>query len=538
MENSSDPTRIGAGLSFGRRTFVGAAGLMALACAAAPRAFAASNGTSADGPYELVWSEQFAGQTLNEGLWEYELGNIRGNEQQHYSSGTENVRVQDGQLVITATDRPVADQYRNTARHGANARLVKYNSGSIRTHAKKDFLYGKLEIRARLPKGKGAFPAIWMLGHDFHLDGRLSQAQGPGWPGCGELDVVELIGAPTLERASQGETAKPDVSNRKIYGTPHFSYRLGDGDGDGSYRPYSLGGTSVIATDFNDEFHVFGINRTPEKLEWLLNGQVYKTILFTDPDPVENERRQAAAAGMLRPMYLQINLATGGNWAGDAGDHLAEDGTDFVIDWVQYAQTAEQKAADLAYYSTLPALEGVTDIAIRQGQFVDLAEHVSVDFSGYEVFWSVNDTPMFVNGGAAGGRNEVRLLASSQSGPQSVAALPVGVYSLYYTALPAGTNLSGSGKNAPTIPANRAKAVLAVLPPDGVTGIPRATVATVDLPDGWSFNKNSQRFDRNEKFDVTFVNPLDVTVPAEKRLPVTFTLAKDAITLSRPGAKG
>ena len=190
-----------------------------------PRDYSASTGTSADGPYEVVWSEKPDGMTLHNDLWEYELGNIRDNEQQHYSSGTENVRVQDRQLVIAVTDRPAADQYRNTARHGTNARLVKFNSVSIRTHSKKDFLYGKLEIRARLPKGKGAFPAIWMLGHDFHLDDRLSPAQGPGWPGCGGLDVVELIG------------------------TPRFAYRLGDGDGEGSYRPYTLGGASVIGTE-------------------------------------------------------------------------------------------------------------------------------------------------------------------------------------------------------------------------------------------------------------------------------------------------
>ena len=110
------------------------------------------------------------------------------------------------------------------------------------------------------------------------------------------------------------------------------------------------------------------------------------------------------------------------------------------------------------------------------------------------------------------------------------------MHSLYYTALPEGTDPSSSSKAAPTVPANRAKAVLAVLPPGGVTGIPRATVATADLPDGWSFNKRSQKFDRNEKFEVAFVNPLDVMVPAEKLVLVTFALAKDAITLSLPAA--
>lgn len=530
MEKTSDQSRLGQGKVVGRRAFVGAAGMVALAGVTASKAVASPSGTSIQDGAKLVWSEHFDGEALNQDLWEYELGNIRGNEQEHYSSSQENVRVKDGQLVIAVTDRPVEDQYRNTARHGAKARLVKYNSGSIRTHAKKDFLYGKLEVRVRLPKGKGAFPAIWMLGHEFHLDGRIATSQGTGWPSCGELDVVELIGAPTANRASQGEIASSGVSNRKIYGTPHFAYSRGDADGDGSYSPQTLGGAAVIGSDFNDDFHVFGINRTPEKLEWLLDGQVYKTLVFTDPDPVENERRKAAAAGMLRPMYLQINLATGGNWAGDAGDYLAQDGTELVVDWVQYSQTDAQKASEQAYYAALPVISGVADIAIRQGQQVNLAEHVSVNRAGYEVVWSVNDTPMFVNGGVTGGRNEVHVVASSKGSPQTTADLPVGVYSVYYTALPVGTDLGTAYKLAPTIPTRRAKATLAVLPAAGLTGNPHAAVASVKVPTGWTFSKPSQKLNREISFDVTFVNPLDGSVPSAKRLPVDFTIPRDAIT--------
>lgn len=460
IDSGSIPS--GAG-TVGRRTFVGAAAALAVGGAGMAHAGAARAATAADGAYELVWSEQFSGTYLKEGLWEYELGNVRGNEQQHYSRTDANLKVQNDQLVISVTDRPAADQYRNTAKHGTNARLVKYNSASIRTHGKKDFLYGKLEVRARLPKGKGAFPAVWLLGHDFHLDGRIDTAQGPGWPSCGELDIVELIGAPTAARAAQGETASAGTSNKKVYGTPHFAYRLGDADGDGAYSPYALGGSASIAADFSDGFHVFGINRTPEKLEWSLDGVVYKTLLHSDPDPQENERRQAAAAGMNRPMYLQINLATGGNWAGDAGDHLATDGTNLTVDWVQYSQTPEQKAADATYYAQLPKLQGVRDLTISRGQGVNLSAGVSVDRAGYTVHWSVEDTPQFVNGGVAGGRNEVRLRASSKSGLQATAALPAGKYRLYYTALPTGLDLSNSSKTVPTVRSSRGRAMLTVV---------------------------------------------------------------------------
>lgn len=472
MEKShaKSPTKpLAHGGAIGRRAFFGGVAATTLAAAsaapgmAAPKEWKVKKNRPA-GTSQLVWSEDFTGNSLYEGMWEYELGNIRGNEQQHYSRSPENLKVANGQLTITATDRPLVDQYRNTAKHGTRARLVKYNSASIRTHGKKNFLYGKLEVRAKLPQGKGAFPAIWLLGHDFHLDGRISTAQGTGWPSCGELDMVELIGSPTALRAAGGEVGGATNSNKKVYGTPHFAYSLGDADGDGSYSPYSLGGTSTIATNFADDFHVFGINRTPEKLEWLLDGVVYKTVLYTDPDPQENARRQAMAAGMNRPMYLQINLATGGNWAGDAGDFLGADGTSLVVDWIQYSQTAEQRSADIAYFAQLPVMSGIRDMTMTQGQGPNLAAHISVNKPGYEVVWSVEDTPQFVNTGAPGGRNEVRLRASSTAGLQSLKDLPAGNYRLYYTALPTGTDLSSSSKTIPTVKSARGRALLKVLP--------------------------------------------------------------------------
>lgn len=123
--------------------------------------------------YKIVWQDNFSGKVLDQNVWGYELGNIRGNEQEHYSSSSDNISLKDGNLVLKVTDRPKEDQYRNTERLGNNARLVKYNSGSVRTHGKKEFLYGRIEAKAKLPKGKGVFPAFWTLGADFPIDGRM-----------------------------------------------------------------------------------------------------------------------------------------------------------------------------------------------------------------------------------------------------------------------------------------------------------------------------------------------------------------------------
>ncbi|WP_053093909.1 MULTISPECIES: family 16 glycosylhydrolase [unclassified Streptococcus] len=83
------------------------------------------------------------------------------------------------------------DQYNNP--RNALSKVI-YNSGSVRTHGKQEFLYGKLEIRAKFPKGKGVFPAFWTLGADFVLDGKISDNQGHGWPSTDEIDIMELIG--------------------------------------------------------------------------------------------------------------------------------------------------------------------------------------------------------------------------------------------------------------------------------------------------------------------------------------------------------
>lgn len=526
-----------AGTPIRRRTVLSAAtaGAVATSLSApftAPTAAHASVGPTDDSgaaDFSLVWEDDFSGGELDPAVWEYELGNIRGNEQQHYSSSRENVRVENGALIISVTARPDEDQYRNTARLGQDARLVTYNSGSVRTHAGRDFLYGLIEVRARLPRGKGAFPALWTLGLDFTLDGRVADDQGYGWPSTGEIDIAEMIGAPTAERAAQGEVAGPGTSNRVLYGTPHFWHWDGDVDGDGTYAPYPLGGSVQYGADLHDDFHVFAVNRTPDKLEWLLDGAVYQTLHFNATDPDDQDRRDSARAGLNRPAYLQINLATGGNWPGDAGDNLATDGTEFVVDWVRFSQTAEQKRQDAAYRTNMPVLHGVGDLIIRHGEAADLTAQVSVDKPDYVVELSVNDCPLFVNSGAPDGRNEVHRLVSSAKDTKGIAALPQGVYTVYYTALPGGADMTGGQR--PTLLTARKKATLVVLPEEGIVADPRVNLGSVELPEGFTFHDTELMFDDADEFQMDFVNPHD-PIPEQLRPTWTFLLPKEKITFS------
>lgn len=493
--------------------------------------------------YELVWNDEFDGDRLDQQAWGYELGNVRGNEQQHYSSSAENVDVVDGNLVLTATDRPEVDQYRNTTRWGANARLVKYNSGSVRTEGREEFLYGRIEARMQLPEGKGAFPAFWMLGADFHMDGRVNMEQGYSWPSTGELDIMEIIGAPTEERAAQGEVGKAGNSNAVAYGTPHFYYTNGDADKDGSYAPKALGGSLTAAENFSDGYHVFGIDWNPDYIAWYVDDVVYNVMYFpTDATQkagneafvaAELARFRAAADSLNRPQYLQFNLATGGNWAGDAGDHLAEDGAALKVDWVRYYRSAAQQAAVDAYYADQPIIEGAADRVTVEGEAADLLAGMSTD-EGHHLEYSVNDEQMFVNGGVEGGRNEVSLVVQDSSDTEALEGLAPGVYSLHYSALADGASYSGG--ITPEARVARQTVLLTVLP-DGLTGVEGEALSTVQLPAGWSWVDDTQALGSGDAYAATFTNAADTVTAAADRRSLTISIPASQIELTRPVAE-
>ena len=500
--------------------------------------------------YELVWNDEFDGDSLDQGSWGYELGNVRGNEQQHYSSSTDNVDVRDGNLVLGVTDRPQEDQYRNTARHGDNARTVKYNSGSVRTEGREEFLYGRVEARMALPEGKGAFPAFWMLGADFHMDGRVNMEQGYSWPGTGELDIMEIIGAPTEERAAQGEVGKDGNSNAVVYGTPHFFHTQGDADGDGSYAPTALGGSLEAPEAVSEDYHVYGIDWNPDYIAWYVDGVVYNVMYFpTEATQAANNRAfieeevarfQSAADSLNRPQYLQLNLATGGNWAGDAGDHLAEDGAELKVDWVRYYRSAAQQEAADAYYEGQPALDGVTHRTMHAGEAADLLEGVSTS-DGHHVEYSINDEHTFVNGGVEGGRNEVTLRVKDSEDTEALQSLAPGVYSLHYTALEDGADYTGG--QSPEARAVRQTVLLTVLPEEGLHGTTGGTLADVELPEGWSWVDGSQVLGAEPEvrtmaaaadgpsYSAVFTQATDTVTDPEKRRQVTIEIPAELIAL-------
>lgn len=338
--------------------------------------------TPNDEKYEVIWKDEFDGTGAidNNGLdnskWGYELGCIRGVEQQHYTKDKENVHVDDGKLVLEVTDRAKESQYKNPR----GDRQVIYNSGSVRTHGKQDFLFGRIEVLAKLPEGQATFPAFWTLGSDFTLDGSINGDQGDGWPLSGEIDIMESIGDPNFvyETLHYSDTNKPGY-------TPGADNGKYAGNGKGSKIT-----TPGVVID-GETYHVFGINWSEGKMEWYIDDQIVRSVDYSD-DP-------AAKAALDRPQYIQLNFATGGNWPGDAGSNLA--GQTFKVEYAYYAQNQEQKAAAEKYYANTAALN-VKDLSMVEGVVPDLLNEATltagselVDLSEYTIDYSIDNEHMF-----------------------------------------------------------------------------------------------------------------------------------------------
>jgi len=219
--------------------------------------------------WELVWSDEFDGDSLDLSKWEFEV-NARGggnNELQYYV--TNNVRVRDGRLVIEARKE------RYTGPEGTR----EYTSSRIRTKRKGDWLYGRFEARARLPKGQGIWPAIWMMPTD---------AAYGGWPHSGEIDIMEFLGH------------EPN----KVHGTLHYSRP-------GGRHTYTGTNTVLAAGSFAGEFHNFRLEWETNAMRWYVDERLYQTQTNWQ------SRSNSFPAPFDQRFHLILNLAVGGNWPGN-----------------------------------------------------------------------------------------------------------------------------------------------------------------------------------------------------------------------------
>ena len=231
-----------------------------------------------------IWEDEFNGNTLNASDWTHEIGNGNNgwgnNELQYYRA--ENTTVGDGLLTIEAKKETF---------EGRN-----YTSSRLITKDKVEFKYGRIDIRARLPKGQGIWPALWMLGAN------IDQAS---WPGCGEIDIMEMVGG----RGGDNTT----------HGTIHW-------DNNGQYANYGDAYT-LLNGIFNDEFHVFTIKWSSSTIIWYVDDNEFVRVDITP----------AGLSEFHQDNFFIFNVAVGGNWPGSPDATTAFPQT-MVVDYVRVFQ--------------------------------------------------------------------------------------------------------------------------------------------------------------------------------------------------------
>ncbi|MHC5183790.1 MAG: carbohydrate-binding protein [Planctomycetota bacterium] len=266
------------------------------------------------GAYQLVWSDEFDGTSLNTSNWSYDIGNGCPNlcgwgnaELQYYRS--QNVSVSGGNLIIESREQDAG---------------YDYTSGKIHSRNKQDFLYGRIEARMKVPTGGGMWPAFWMMPTDSVYG---------GWASSGEIDIMET---------------KNDTDY--IGGTLHY--------GDNWPNNASTGGNySPGGVNFSDAFHVYTIEWEPDVMRWYVDGVLYSTK--TNSQWYTNAAPGNPRAPFDQDFYIIINAAVGGNYTGctSSGCITASFPQQYLVDWVRVYQDTSNIAPTVSI--TSPA-EGAT----------------------------------------------------------------------------------------------------------------------------------------------------------------------------------
>ena len=248
--------------------------------------------------WKLVWSDEFDRPGAPDpAKWRYEKGFVRNQELQYYTENRrENARVEDGRLILEARH----EAFPNPAfREGATAwskarKQAEYTSAALTTQGLRSFRQGRIEVRAKIPGGKGIWPAIWMLGD---VRGKLP------WPACGEIDIMEFVShAPKI-----------------VHGTMHFAKP-------GTVKDHGSEGGKTSCDTLHSDFHLYGIEWDAKTIQVNFDGKPYFTF------PIDH-----AGIGeenpFRKPFYLLLNVAVGGSWGRDPDPAVYPQRME--IDWVR-----------------------------------------------------------------------------------------------------------------------------------------------------------------------------------------------------------
>lgn len=241
--------------------------------------------------YIEVWSDEFDYEGLPDpGKWSYDVGGHGfGNEELQYytNSRSENARVENGKLIIEARKEPY---------NGS-----EYTSAKLISRGKGDWKYGRFEIRAKLPTGRGIWPAIWML---------PTHSVYGNWPASGEIDIMELVGY------------EPEKVHFTIH-TEAYNHKIGTQVGTGT----------TLAAPYNN-FYTYALEWTEDSLKFFVDDNLYFSVKREDND--------YAKWPFDQPFYLLLNVAVGGTWGGSNGIDDAIFPQTMEVDYVRVYKMAEE----------------------------------------------------------------------------------------------------------------------------------------------------------------------------------------------------
>ena len=245
------------------------------------------------GQWTVVWSDEFDatnGSAPSSSNWVLETGGggWGNNELETYTNRTDNASIQDGNLVILAKKEPFT---------GTDGIAREYTSARMKTQGKVSWKYGKMEARIKIPYGQGIWPAFWMLGDDINT---------VGWPGSGEIDIMENIGK------------EPSTVHGTIHG-PGYSGANAIG------KAYSISSGA-----FSDDYHVFAIEWEPNVIRWYVDGTLYSTLT---PANLPSGSRWVYDHNF----FIILNLAVGGGWPGNP-DSTTAFRQQMLVDYVRVYQ--------------------------------------------------------------------------------------------------------------------------------------------------------------------------------------------------------
>lgn len=238
--------------------------------------------------WELVWSDEFEGDSIDESKWTFDFGNWGwgNNELQYYTDNrSENARIEDGILVIEARKNDMGQDWTSTR---------------MTTRGKVSFLYGKIEFRAKVPREKGNWAAGWTLGDDY--------VDEKSWPYSGEIDIMESVGYEVDNETGDG------IAHSTVH-TPAYYFKINN----------QISST-IDVKNIAGEFHTYAVEWTPTEIRGYVNGEQYYVY-----DKTANELEWP----FNKPQNIILNLAMGGGWGGAQGMDESVTSQKLLIDYVR-----------------------------------------------------------------------------------------------------------------------------------------------------------------------------------------------------------